>query len=178
MSTRFEGGAFHPPADQRPAGDVRWLDSREQRAWRRYLLMASQLAARMGRELTADAGISLADYDVLVHLTDAPGGRLRASRLAQELSWEQSRLSHHVARMQRRGLVTREECAEDGRGALVVLTAVGRAAIERAAPAHVTFVREHVFDVLTGDQVEALDAIAAAVLARLAAGDPPPPTRR
>ncbi|EFC85192.1 transcriptional regulator, MarR family [Parafrankia sp. EUN1f] len=147
---------------------MRWLAEHEQRAWRRYLLMAGELAARMNRELTADAGISLADYDVLVHLTEAPQGRLRVSRLAHALSWEQSRLSHHVARMQRRGLVVREECAEDGRGALVVLTPQGRAVIERAAPAHVTFVREHVFDALTEAQVDALDAISAAVLARLA----------
>lgn len=172
MSTTRPGAAFQPGTDEdatgdATAGEVRWLDQREQRAWRRYLLMAGELAARMSRELTADAGISLADYDVLVHLGESPGGRRRVSQLARGLSWEQSRLSHQVARMQRRGLVAREECADDGRGALVVLTSDGRRALERAAPAHVTFVREHVFDALAPEQVEALDAIAAAVLARL-----------
>lgn len=174
VSTRGGGGAFQGPAGGWPQGDPRWLDPREQQAWRRYLLMASQLSARMSRELTADAGISLADYDVLVHLSEAPAGRLRVTRLARELSWEQSRLSHQVARMTRRGLVAREGCAEDGRGALVVLTAQGRAVIERAAPAHVTFVRERVFDALTDAQVDALGAIATAVLDSLAADGHPP----
>ncbi|MCK9928093.1 MarR family transcriptional regulator [Frankia sp. Mgl5] len=181
MSIRSRRDAFPtpppevpPPAAPAGAGAaVSWLTRREQRVWRRYLLMTSQLTVWMNRQLAAEAGISLADYDVLVRLTDTPEGRLRVTKLARELSWEQSRLSHHVARMQRRGLVAREECADDGRGALVVLTERGRAMIEQAAPAHVAFVREHVFDMLTEAQVDALDAIATSVLARLAADDHP-----
>ncbi|EIV92034.1 transcriptional regulator [Frankia sp. QA3] len=146
---------------------MRWLDAREQRVWRRYLLMTSQLTAQMNRQLAADAGLSLADYEVLVRLTDVPAGRLRVTRLARDLSWEQSRLSHHVSRMERRGLVAREECADDGRGALVALTEHGRTAIERAAPAHVAFVRAGVFDALTDAQVDALDAITGSVLSGL-----------
>ncbi|KJE21517.1 transcriptional regulator, MarR family [Frankia torreyi] len=160
MSSNSGVGAF-------PAEPVRWLDEREQRVWRRYLLMTSQLTAQMNRQLAADAGLSLADYEVLVRLTDVPAGRLRVTRLARELSWEQSRLSHHVSRMARRGLVAREECADDGRGALVALTEQGRAAIERAAPAHVAFVRAGVFDALTDAQVDALDAILGSILTAL-----------
>nr|WP_230203050.1 MarR family transcriptional regulator [Parafrankia discariae] len=190
MSIRSRGDAFPTPlpevpppvapsptgAASSPVSAAPWLNQREQRAWRHYLLMTSQLTVRMNRQLAAEAGISLADYDVLVRLTDTPEGRLRVTKLARELSWEQSRLSHHVARMQRRGLVAREECADDGRGALVVLTERGRAMIEHAAPAHVAFVRERVFDVLTEAQVDALDAIATSVLTRLAADDHPSAT--
>src|SRR5919199_5055369 len=101
---------------------TRWLNQREQRAWRAFLRMHARLAGRLNRELQAGSGLSLADYEVLVQLTDAADGRHRPYELQRLLQWEQSRLSHHLTRMQRRGLVAREECADDGRGAWVVLT--------------------------------------------------------
>src|SRR3712207_2711873 len=123
----------------------RWLDDAQQRAWRSYVRMQGRLAARLGRELQAQSDLSLPDYDVLVQLTDVPDRRLRVSELARELQWEKSRLSHHLARMSRRGLIAREECREDARGSFVVLTAAGAAAIEAAAPGHVAAVRRLVF---------------------------------
>src|ERR1039457_6660321 len=105
----------------------RWLTEDEQRAWRGLLRMTSQLNARMNRQLQDDYGISLADYDVLVVLSEAPAGRRRVFELADALAWEQSRVSHQLARMQRRGLVARQECPTDARGAFVVLTETGRA---------------------------------------------------
>ena len=89
--------------------------------------------------------------------------------IADALAWEQSRVSHHLARMQRRGLIVREECAADARGAFVVLTEAGRAAIERAAPAHVDMVRELVFDGLSPDQLAALTTVTSRVLERVQA---------
>ncbi|GIH64834.1 MULTISPECIES: MarR family winged helix-turn-helix transcriptional regulator [Microbispora] len=145
----------------------RWLDSDEQRAWRAYLRMQGRLTARLNRQLQADSGLSLADYEVLVHLTDREEGRLRPYELQRDLQWEQSRLSHHLTRMQRRGLVTREECADDGRGAYVVITEEGRRAITAAAPGHVETVRRLFFDGLTREQVAALERLAADVLDRL-----------
>jgi len=150
----------------------RWLTEDEQRAWRGLLRMTSQLNARMNRQLQDDHGISLADYDVLVVLSEAPAGRLRVFEIAGALAWEQSRVSHQLARMQRRGLVAREECATDARGAFAVLTEAGRAAIERAAPAHVETVRQLVFDGLSRDQLAALTAVTSRVLERLQAGQP------
>lgn len=147
--------------------ETRWLNDREQRAWRGYLAMHAQLTSRMHRQLQADSGLSLADFDVLVQLTDRTDARARVLELAEALQWEKSRLSHHLARMQRRGLVTREECPDDARGAYVVLTGEGRRAIERAAPAHVDTVRDLVFDQLTGEQVDTLATIAETVLVRL-----------
>ncbi|HEY8471073.1 MAG TPA: MarR family transcriptional regulator [Natronosporangium sp.] len=146
---------------------TRWLTDDEQRAWRAYLRMAARLAAAVNRQLQTDSGLSDADYAVLVQLTDAPDGRRRPYEIQHTLDWEQSRLSHHLSRMQRRGLVTREECTEDGRGAYVVITEAGRRAITAAAPGHVETVRRLFFDQLTPEQVAALTEIAERVLARL-----------
>ena len=147
----------------------RWLTEEEQRAWRGLLRMTSQLNARMNRQLLQDYGISLADYEVLVALSEAPAGRLRVFEVADTLSWEQSRVSHQLARMQRRGLIAREDCASDARGTFAVLTEAGRAAIEQAAPAHVETVRQLVFDGLTQDQLTTLTEVTSRVLDRLAA---------
>jgi DNA-binding MarR family transcriptional regulator len=147
----------------------RWLTEEEQRAWRGLLRMTSQLNARANRLLQEEYGISLADYEVLVALSEAPEGRLRVFEVADALAWEQSRVSHQLARMARRGLITREGCATDARGAFAVLTTVGRGAIERAAPAHVEQVRQLVFDELSHEQVSALTEITTRVLGRLAA---------
>src|SRR5439155_25794172 len=142
----------------------RWLTEEEQRAWRGLLRMTSQLNARMNRQLLQEYGISLPDYEVLVVVSEAPEGRLRVFEVADALAWEQSRVSHQLARMQRRGLITREDCATDARGAFAVLTEAGRAAIERAAPAHVDTVRQLVFDGLSHGQPPALAEAATPLL--------------
>lgn len=147
--------------------ETRWLDERERRAWRGYLAMQARLTARLHRQLQADSGLSLTDFDVLVQLTDRAEPRMRVGELAEALQWEKSRLSHHLGRMQRRGLVTREECPDDARGAYIALTELGRDAIEQAAPAHVETVRELVFDQLADGEVDALIAISERVLDRL-----------
>jgi DNA-binding MarR family transcriptional regulator len=147
---------------------TRWLTEEEQRAWRGLLRMTAQLNARANRQLLQEYGISLTDYEVLVALSEAPEGQLRVFEVADALAWEQSRVSHQLARMQRRGLITREGCATDARGAFAVLTTAGRAAIERAAPAHVEQVRQLVFDELSREQVSALTEITTRVLDRLA----------
>lgn len=148
--------------------DPRWLDAGEQRAWRAYLRMHGQLMARLNRQLQAESGLSLADYEVLVHLSEVPDGRLRPFELQRNLLWEQSRLSHHLTRMQHRGLVRREGCTEDGRGAFVMLTDAGRRAIEAAAPGHVEAVRRLFLDGLAADQVTLLEQFCTQVLTRLA----------
>lgn len=151
----------------------RWLSDTEQHAWRSFLRMQAQLTARLGRELQAESDLSIADYDVLVHLTDLEGGRRRILELARELDWEKSRMSHHLARMAKRGLIAREECPADGRGAFVAITPEGQAAIEAAAPRHVETVRRLVFDALTPEQVAALGAVSDRILKQL---DSPAPS--
>jgi DNA-binding MarR family transcriptional regulator len=147
--------------------DTPWLSAEEQRLWRGWLALNAALPAALHRDLQADAGLSLPDFDVLVRLTDADDGRVRVSELARSLSWERSRLSHHVARMQRRGLVDREDCVDDGRGAFVVLTDAGRRAIEAAAPHHVWTVRRLVFDALEEGDLAVLTDLVERVLGRV-----------
>ena len=149
------------------ADETPWLDDRQQQAWRAWLAMGSRLPAALNRQLQRDSDLSLQDFDVLVQLTDTEDGRVRVSALAAALGWERSRLSHHVTRMERRGLVAREECGDDGRGAFVVLTPEGQAAIDAAAPGHVRTVRALVFDALSPAEVASLEAITSKVLGRL-----------
>ena len=144
-----------------------WLTEHQQRVWRRWLAVNAQLPAALHRELQAHAGLSLPDFEVLVQVTESPEGRVRVTDLARALSWEKSRASHHLTRMERRGLVKREECRDDGRGAFVVLTPDGRTAIEHTAPGHVRTVRSLVFDDLTETEVETLNSALGKVLARL-----------
>jgi DNA-binding MarR family transcriptional regulator len=152
-------------------GVTAWLSEKEQGAWRQLLEMTGQLRARLNRQLQDSSGLSMADYDVLVQLSEAADHRRRVFELSHALQWEQSRLSHHLARMQQRGLLSREDCEEDRRGALVVLTDAGRKAIELAAPAHVDTVRRLVFDDLTAAQIKTLTAVTSSVLQRLAADE-------
>jgi DNA-binding MarR family transcriptional regulator len=111
-----------------------WLSPAEQHAWRGFIRLHQRLTARLGRDLQAHSNLSGADYEILVALTDAPDGRRRFQELAKTVDWEQSRLSHQIARMTKRGLVAREEDPHDGRAAFVVLTPAGRKAV--AAPGH------------------------------------------
>jgi DNA-binding MarR family transcriptional regulator len=150
--------------------DVRWLDATQMRAWRGFLDLHARLAAKLNRDLQRTSGLTLSDYDVLVHLTDVPEGRLRAFELGDGLQWDKSRVSKQVARLAARGLVAKEECEADRRGAYVVLTPAGREAIEAAAPAHVELVHRLVFDTITPEQVREWAAISKAILQRIEAG--------
>ena len=144
-----------------------WLSAEEEHLWRGWTQLNNELSAALQRELQDDAQLSVSDYEVLVHLTDSPEGRMRVSDLARLLQWERSRVSHHLTRMERRGLVERSECAEDGRGAFIGVTAAGRAAIEQAAPGHVAAVRRLVFDALDAKDVAALSTVFDKMLAGL-----------
>ncbi|TIC89163.1 MarR family transcriptional regulator [Nocardioides sp. GY 10113] len=148
--------------------ETEWLTDEQQRAWRGLLEVNAQLTVALHRRLQASSGLSLADYDILVALTDVPGRSLRMYEIGERLQWEKSRVSKQVARMAARGLVRRRECIDDRRGAFVDLTEEGQAAIEAAAPDHVRLVRSVVFDVLTEEQVGQLTRITESVLGSLA----------
>jgi DNA-binding MarR family transcriptional regulator len=157
------------PAHDGFVDDPRWLTGPEERAWRALQFMQMRLEARLARQLAADSGLSLKDYGVLVALTDHPDGRLRQFELGHLLGWEKSRLSHHLARMEKRGLVTKERCDQDRRGAFVAVTEAGRREIEEAAPGHVAAVRRQFVDLLTPEQLDLIAEAAEAVLAQLEA---------
>jgi DNA-binding MarR family transcriptional regulator len=144
---------------------VRWLDEREERAWRALQFMQMRLEGELARQLAAESGLSYADYVVLVALTDAEDGTRRLFELARELGWEKSRLSHHLTRMAGRGLVKKTPCDDDRRGAYVTVTTRGRKEIEAAAPGHVAAVRRMFIDRVTPSQLAAIADAAEAVLA-------------
>lgn len=135
---------------------VPWLDEREQRAWRSLMTMQDGLSEFIDRRLRTRCGLSHADYQVLAHLSEAPEGRLRSFELGGLLRWEKSRLSQHLGRMQNRGLVSRERCPTDQRGAVVSITSQGSDLIEAAAGQHVSDVRDAFVDQLTQDELEIL----------------------
>ena len=144
-----------------------WLSPTEQDAWRAFIRLHQRLNATLTRDLQAHSKLSGADFEILVALTDTPDGRQRFQDLAKTVDWEQSRLSHQISRMTKRGLVTREECPEDGRGAFVVLTPTGRDTIEAAAPKHVATVRRLVIDALSPRDLATLARISNRILDQL-----------
>lgn len=146
---------------------VPWLSADEQRAWRSFVRMHQRLSARLVADLQSHSGLSGADFEVLVALTDVPDTRVRFQDLAKEIDWEQSRLSHQIRRMIKRGLVARDDCAEDGRGAFVLITDQGREVINAAASKHVVTVRHLVVDALTPEELAQLGRLSAKINERI-----------
>lgn len=155
--------------------DSVWLSDSEQHLWRTWLRVNALLQPAINRELQRD-DLSGPDFAVLVCLTEAPQDRLRVSDLGRQLQWEKSRLSHHLGRMAKRGLVLRSECPEDARGAFIAATHQGRAAIEKAAPHHVSTVRRLMFDGMEVDEAEVVQRFLDRIKARLEA-DPVDPCK-
>ena len=145
----------------------KWLDQTEERAWRAYRRMFTLLEAQLGRELAAETGLSMADYTVLSNLVEVDDRRYRITALADYVQWSQSRLSHHLTRMEERGLVRREQVRGDARGAYAVLTKRGLQAIASATPVHLSGVRRHMVDLLTREQLETLGDIGQIVVGHL-----------
>lgn len=137
-------------------GMTRWLSTEEQQSWRAWLAASALLNDRLSRELQEKHGLTLADYEILVWLSENPERRLRMSELAERTLASRSRLSHQIDRMERSGFVERQQCDDDRRGAFAVLTDAGMTAITEAAPDHVSSVRENLVDVLTPEEFTAL----------------------
>ena len=113
------------------------LNDDELAAWRSFVEMHHRLERHLARRLQREFGLSDSDFEVLVNLSEAPGYRMRAFELGQATRWKKSRLSHHLSRMEKRGLVRREVMdRSDARYPDVVLTDAGRNAIESSAPAN------------------------------------------
>ncbi|MGW4300878.1 MarR family winged helix-turn-helix transcriptional regulator [Streptomyces sp. NPDC004100] len=142
---------------------TRWLTPEEQRAWRAYLAASRLLDDAMDRQLQQDAGMPHLFYSVLAILSEAPDRRLRMTDLAEELKITRSRLTYAVTRLERDGLVRREDCRWDRRSSLAVLTDEGMSVLERTAPGHVGTVRATLFDRLSPEQVRQLEEICAGV---------------
>src|ERR1044072_3792076 len=143
--------------------ETRWLTEGEQEVWRSFMAAFLGLADQLARQLQRDAGMPHAYYEILVSLSEAPDRTLRMSELAGIRNSSRSRLSHAIARLEETGWVRRRGCPTDKRGSYAILTDEGFAALEAAAPGHVTEVRERLFDQLTPDQVRQLGEISAAI---------------
>ena len=156
-----------PRAKAESVAAPRWLDAEEQKAWRAWLFSQMLLQERLDRDLTRQTGISHAYYEILVALSESPGRMMRMSELADRCRSSRSRLSHAVARLEERGWIRRQVCESDARGQLAVLTDDGFAALEAAAPVHVTGVRTHLFDQLSPQQVENMRDIGETLLRHL-----------
>ena len=144
--------------------ETRWLEDEEQEAWLAYVAATSLLEGALDRQLQRDAEMPHAYYQILAMLSEVPQRTLRMSELAAITQSSQSRLSHAVARLERRGWVRRKPCLDDRRSTFAQLTEEGFEALADAAPGHVHTVRRHLFDRLTSEQVGQLREICRAVL--------------
>jgi DNA-binding MarR family transcriptional regulator len=145
------------------------LNEAELHAWRSYTRSARLLFAQLDRDLSRDAGMAPGAYEILLVLSEAPGRSLRMNELAEATLSSPSRISHAVERLVELGWVDRTTCPSDRRGWLAVLTDRGHEALVAAAPRHLEHIRAHLFDGLSGDDVEELGRICQAILSRLPA---------
>jgi len=153
--------------------EPRWLDAREDRAWRAFTQAGHRLDTRLNRHLLQDSRLTAADYEVLAVLSEHSADRMPARELCAALTWEKSRLSHQIRGMQQRGLLVREPNPDDARSVLIRLLPAGRRAIEKAAPAHVRHVRRHFVDLFTPTELDTLASLNERVLQHLAEDAPP-----
>jgi len=137
-------------------GAVKWLDEDEMRAWHSFLAAGALIDRLVDAQLKEAVGLSHPQYEILVRLAGAPDGELRMTELADTLLTSKSGLTYQVTQLEKAGLVDRRSCPADVRGVLAVLTSAGRRLLERAAPGHVTLVRELLIDVLTPGQLATL----------------------
>jgi DNA-binding MarR family transcriptional regulator len=144
----------------RPGAAFETLTPDQQRAWLAYMRVQLRLTYEMNRQLQADSNLSLSDYDVLNALRYSPGGRMRITGLAARIGWERSRLSHHVRRLQKRGLVDCRLALADRRATEITLTDKGWDEITLASRGHIDLLRRMVFDGLPD---ELLDPLATAL---------------
>jgi DNA-binding MarR family transcriptional regulator len=158
--------------DDPAASGPRWLEGIERDAWLSLIGVIIRLPAALDAQLQRDAGLSHFEYTVMVNLSNTDGYVMRMSQLAALCHSSLSRLSHVVARLERRGWLRRDPCPDDGRATLATLTDDGFAKLASAAPGHVDAVRDYVIDALDPEQLGQLSAIGDTILGRLD-GDTP-----
>lgn len=158
--------AVIPDADRSEIGSTgddivepRWLTANQQLAWRNLLEGHELLMSQLDKELRAAHGIGMPEYELLVRLSEQPEHSMRMAQLADEVGMSRSRLTHIVARMENRGLLSRGAIAEDGRGVICRMTEAGWQLLQTSAPTHVEGVRNHLVDLLHEDEVETMKNI-------------------
>jgi DNA-binding MarR family transcriptional regulator len=154
------------------SADARWLDEPQQHSWRALVMGMTLLLDRLDADLRRGFDVSLAEYEILVRLSERPGRQLRMAQLADAMAHSRSRVTHTVKRMEAAGLVTRTEAADDGRGVVCVMTEQGFELLEQMAPTHVNGVRDHLVDLASADDFEALGRVMNAVADKLVVTHP------
>jgi DNA-binding MarR family transcriptional regulator len=138
---------------------VQPLSDVQQAAWRAFIESSWALHTRLEDDLRAATGLSMADFHVMVVLSEAPGHRLRMGELASRLVFSPSRCTYQITSMVKRGLVRKQSCSDDGRGQEAVLTDAGMAALTAAAPLHLATVRETFIDDLDDAEIAAITRV-------------------
>ncbi|WP_315097920.1 MarR family transcriptional regulator [uncultured Cellulomonas sp.] len=144
--------------------EPRWLTPEQLRAWKKLIAVVELLPGALESQLQRDSGLSHFEYFTLAMLSEAPERTLRMTSLAAQTNATLARLSHVVSRLEKRGLVRREACAEDRRATNAILTPAGWTTVEAAAPGHVGTVLRTVIDPLSDADVADLDRIAGRIL--------------
>jgi DNA-binding MarR family transcriptional regulator len=151
--------------------EPRWLDDDQQRSWRALVLGTTLLFDRLDDDLRRHHNISLAEYEILVRLSER-GGQLRMAQLADAMAHSRSRITHTIKRMERSELVERCESPDDGRGVIARLTERGSLLLRNVAPTHVEGVRDNLVDLASDADFQALGRVMNAVSDNLIARHP------
>jgi DNA-binding MarR family transcriptional regulator len=146
--------------------------------WRAFLHAHARLARRLDEDLRSGHGLSLQEYETLLHLAEAPDRRLRMGRLADSLLLSKSGVTRLVDRLVGDGLVERTSCPSDARGAEASLTGAGLAQLRAAAPTHLAGIREHFLSAVQAEDLPVIERAMASISDRLcgagqAVADPP-----
>ena len=152
--------------------DTRWLDAEQQHKWRAFIVGSTLLMDTLDRELRQAHGVSMAEYEILVRLSESPGRTLRMAKIAESMQHSRSRVTHTVSRMEKAGLIKRVAAEDDKRGVDAVMTAAGWALLQQAAHTHVTGVRAHFVDVAEQADFDAMGRLMDAVSDQLLAENP------
>lgn len=137
--------------------------------WRSFSSMRRQLDRALETQLRRDSAVSVAEYEVLLALHEAPDRQLRIKEISARTGWEKSRVSHQVTRLEKRRLLSRSECETDGRGSWVALTSDGRRTVLDAMRAHGDAIRQYFFDLLAAGEGELLQRFSEQVLEAIGA---------
>lgn len=151
---------------------TRWLDDRQQRSWRALIMGMTLLTDRLDDDLRRSHGISLTEYEILVRLSERDGRHLRMAQLADALAHSRSRVTHTVTRLENAGLVQRSTSPDDGRGVICGMTETGWRLLQEMAPVHVAGVREHLVDLVSAADLDAVGRVMDAVCDNLVAAHP------
>ena len=149
--------------------ETRWLSAEQQAQWRAYVVGTTLLMDTLDRELRQAHGISLAEYEILVRLSESPQRTLRMAQLADSIRHSRSRVTHTVSRLEKAGLISRCPAEGDRRGVEARMTDQGWDLLVRAAPTHVNGVRAHLVDLAAPEDFSAMGRLMDAVTDHLIA---------